>query len=427
LPRDLADRLLPRGEALWNLYGPTETTIWSSSARIEAGDGPITIGRPILNTQMYVLDQNLQPVPIGVVGELYIGGAGVARGYLGRPGLTAERFVPDPFGKARGGRLYRTGDLARRRLDGRLECLGRVDHQVKVRGFRIELGEIEVALRKHPAVREAVVVAREDGTGEKSLVAYLVSDPPAPTPSELRPFLKDSLPDYMIPSSYVALEALPLTPNGKVDRDALPAPEPARPAASAGYVPPRGPVEEAVAGIWGELLACDRVGVHDNFFELGGHSLIATQLLARLRDVFAVEPSLRDFLDAPTVAGLSRLIERELAAGAGLQTPPIERADRDGPLPASFPQQRLWFLDQLEPGSAGTTSRPPYGLPANSMSRRSRPRSTRSSAGTRSSARRSRPRWACRSRSSGGPPRCRCRSMTSQASLKRTERPRHVG
>ncbi len=353
LPRALADRLVDKGRAVWNLYGPTETTIWSSLAKVEPGDAPITIGRPIARTQLYVLDARLRPVPVGVTGELYIGGAGVARGYYIRPGLTAERFLPDPFGKAAGGRIYRTGDLARWRSDGALECLGRADQQVKIRGFRVELGEIEAALAAHPAVREAAVVAREDATGEQALVAYVSArEGQTLAVADLRRALGEALPEYMVPSAFVTLDALPLTPNGKVDRNALPAPEESRGDRGFDYVPPRGPVEEALVGVWAELLGRDRVGVRDNFFELGGHSLFATQLLARIRDTFAVEPTLRDFLDDPTVAGLSRLIERELAAGSGLVAPPIERADRSGPIPASFAQQRLWFLDQLEPGSA---------------------------------------------------------------------------
>jgi amino acid adenylation domain-containing protein len=353
LPRALADRLVDKGRVVWNLYGPTETTIWSSLAKVEPGDAPITIGRPIAQTQLYVLDARLRPVPVGVTGELYIGGAGVARGYYQKPSLTAERFLPDPFSKAPGARFYRTGDLARWRSDGTLECLGRADHQVKIRGFRVELGEIESALARHPAVREAAVVAREDATGEHALVAYVAArDGQASGAAELRRWLGEALPEYMVPSAFVALDALPLTPNRKVDRNALPAPEAGRGDSGLDYVPPRGPVEEALVGLWSDLLGVERVGVRDNFFELGGHSLFATQLLARLRDTFAVEPTLRDFLDDPIVAGLSRLIEHELAAGSGLQAPPIGRADRSGPLPASFAQQRLWFLDQLEPGSA---------------------------------------------------------------------------
>ena len=358
LPRALADRLVDKGKVLWNLYGPTETTIWSSLAKVGPGGDPVTIGRPIAQTQLYVLDARLLPVPVGVTGELYIGGAGVARGYYGRPGLTGERFLPDPFGKVPGARIYKTGDLARWRSDGTLECLGRADHQVKIRGFRVELGEIEAALARHPSVRESAVVAREDATGEQALFAYVAFREGMAAPaSDLRRWIGEGLPDYMVPSAFVALDALPLTPNGKVDRNALPAPDQGS-EAGLDYVPPRGPIEEALVGIWGDLLGRDRVGVRDNFFELGGHSLFATQLLARLRDTFAVEPTLRDFLDDPTVAGLSRLIDRELAAGSRLQDPPIDRVDRDGPIPTSSAQQRLWFLDQLAPGDAS------YNIPS---------------------------------------------------------------
>ncbi len=353
LPRSLADRLVGKGKALWNLYGPTETTIWSSLAPVEPGEGSVPIGRPIANTQLYVLDARMRPVPVGVTGELYIGGQGVARGYYCRPTMTAERFLPDPFGKSSGGRVYRTGDLARWRADGMLECLGRADHQVKIRGFRVELGEIEAALTRHPAILEAVVIAREDSTGEKALVAYYAPRTGMPAAvNELRAWLLAALPEYMIPSFFVTLDALPLTPNGKVDRNALPDPDQNRPDSAAPYVPPRGPIEDALVETWKELLAIDRIGVHDNFFELGGHSLFATQLLARVRDTFAVEPTLRDFLERPTVAGLAQLVDREMAAGTGLLAPPIVRVSRDGRLPASFAQQRLWFLDQLEPGSA---------------------------------------------------------------------------
>ena len=226
LPRALADRLLDKGAALWNVYGPTETTIWSSAWRVEAGETPISIGRPIANTQFYVLDKRLRTVPVGVIGELYIGGSGLARGYRHRAALTAERFSPDPFGTTPGGRLYRSGDLARWRANGTLECLGRVDHQVKVRGFRVELGEIEAALARHPAVREAAVAARPDASGEMSLAAYIVVRDRAEGSSaaDLRRWLQGLLPDYMVPSAFVSLEALPLTPNGKVDRQALPDP-----------------------------------------------------------------------------------------------------------------------------------------------------------------------------------------------------------
>jgi amino acid adenylation domain-containing protein len=354
LSRALADRLIDKGAALWNLYGPTETTVWSSAWRVEAGENPISIGRPIANTRLYVLDRWLRPVPVGVIGELYIGGAGLTRGYRNRPSLTAEQFIPDPFGTSPGGRLYRSGDLARWRPDGTLECLGRVDHQVKVRGFRVELGEIEAALARHPGVRESVVAARPDPTGEMSLAAYfaLRDGPDARIAAELRRWLLGLLPEHMVPSTFVCLDALPLTQNGKIDRQALPNPGELRLSGAVDFVPPRGPIEETLAEIWTELLGGELVGAHDNFFERGGHSLLATQLLARLRQVLNVEVALKDFLEEPTVARLAGMVAHALADGSTLQAPPLLRADRGAPLPASFAQQRLWFLDQLEPGRA---------------------------------------------------------------------------
>ena len=348
---------------LVNEYGPTETVV-GCCVQVVPRDGPvgasIPIGRPIAQTQLYVLDARMRPVPVGVAGELYIGGAGVARGYLNRPALTAASFVPDPFGDRSGARLYRTGDLARWRPDGVLEYLGRVDRQVKVRGYRVEPGEVEAALSAHPSVREAAVVPRDDATGGTALVAYLAYrdvNALAPGPAELRQWLLQSLPDYMVPSAFVMLDALPLTPNGKVDRDALPDPEGIATAGGAPYVAPRGPVEDALAAVWGELLGRDRVGVHDNVFELGGHSLMVARVLARVRDLFGVEPPLREVMERPTVAGLARLVERALAEGSGPVVQPITPVDRAGPLPASFAQQRLWFLDRLEPGS------PLYNIP----------------------------------------------------------------
>jgi len=354
LPRVLADRLIDKGAALWNVYGPTETTVWSSAWRVEAGEAPISIGRPIANTRLCVLDKRLRAVPAGIIGELYIGGAGLARGYRDRPGLTAERFIPDPFGIPEGGRLYRTGDLARWRPDGTLECLGRVDHQVKIRGFRVELGEIEAALARHPAVREAVVAARPDPSGEMSLAAYIAlrDDPDPSIAAELRGTLLVTIPEYMVPSSFVFLDALPLTPNGKIDRQALPEPGRGRTPTGADFVPPRGPIEEALAEIWTELLGRESIGAHDNFFERGGHSLLALQLLARIRHTFEVEASLKDFLEDPTVSRLARIVEQALEDGTAPLAPPLVSVTRDAPLPASFAQQRLWFLDQLEPGRA---------------------------------------------------------------------------
>jgi amino acid adenylation domain-containing protein len=295
LPRDLADSLLSRVGELWNVYGPTETTVWSTADRVLAGDA-ITIGRPIRNMRMYVADANMQLVPDGVPGELLIGGIGMAHGYVGRPELTADRFIADPFSEVTGRRLYRTGDVARWRRDGRLEVLGRSDNQIKLRGFRIELGEIEGALREHPAVKQAVVLCREDRPGDKRLVAYVVGET-----SALRAHLKAMLPEYMVPTAFVAMEALPISPNGKVDRRALPAPD-LSDLAPARQIAPRTPEEEQLARIWSEVLGLERVGIEDDFFALGGHSLLATQLLARVGKTFGVEVPLRRLFEAPTVA-----------------------------------------------------------------------------------------------------------------------------
>jgi amino acid adenylation domain-containing protein len=310
LPKKLADRLVRPNSSLWNLYGPTETTIWSAICHVSAKTESISLGRPVDNTQTYILDANLQPVPIGVPGEIFIGGNGLARGYLKRPDLTAEMFLPNPFSKQPGARLYKTGDQARYLPDGNIEFLGRIDNQTKIRGFRIELGEIESVLGQHAGVREAVVLAREDSPGDKRLVAYVVPrQEPAPTINELRSFLKEKLPEYMIPSAFVLLDALPLTPNGKLDRQALPAPDQNRPEPEESYIAPRTPVEEMLAEIWAEVLKLDKVGVHDNFFELGGHSLLATQVISRVRNTFLVEVGVRSLFEMPTVAHLAKAIE----------------------------------------------------------------------------------------------------------------------
>jgi len=311
LPRDLADRLLGCGSELWNMYGPTETTVWSTLERVRAGSEPVSIGRPLANTEIYVVDARLQPVPAGVPGELLIGGLGVARGYLARPELTAEKFIADPFGARPGRRLYRTGDLARWRRDGRLEVLGRIDHQVKLRGFRIELGEIESVLGEHPAVRQAVVICREDRPGDKRLVAYVVAQAnDAPTSADLRAFVKARLPEYMVPSTCVLLERLPLTPNGKADRRALPAPE-ATANEGATFAAPRTEEEATLARLWAEVLGVERVGIDDDFFDLGGHSLLATQLISRVQKAFGGELGLRTLFEAPTVAGFAELLVRQ--------------------------------------------------------------------------------------------------------------------
>jgi amino acid adenylation domain-containing protein len=347
---------------LHNFYGPTETSIGSIDYICSGEDVDrwiVPIGRPIANTQCYLLDETLQPVPVGVPGELYTGGVGLARGYVERPALTAEKFVPHPFAAEPGARLYRTGDRARYLPDGQIEFLGRADHQVKLRGLRIELGEIETALGKHPAVHDAVVIVREDVPGDKRLVAYPVFKPGAAVPaSELRLFLKQTLPDFMLPSAFVALDKIPLTHNVKIDRRALPAPgATARHDAGAAYVAPRTPHELIVASIWSQVLGVEAVGLHDNFFELGGHSLLATQAMNRLRESFQLELPLRALFESPTVAELARRAERAGETHGGGVAPEIKPVSREEKLPLSFAQQRLWFLDQLAPKS------PFYNLP----------------------------------------------------------------
>ncbi|MBW8852646.1 MAG: amino acid adenylation domain-containing protein [Xanthomonadales bacterium] len=316
LPRELADRLLACGAALWNVYGPTETTVWSTLERVTAGDGPVPIGHPIANTEVYVVDKAMRPMPAGLPGELLIGGLGVALDYLDRPELTAEKFVDDPFGPRPGGRLYRTGDLARWRRDGRLEALGRIDHQVKLRGFRIELGEIESVLLQGEAVAQAVVVCREDRPGDKRLVAYLVPASAAADVTALRNRLRERLPDYMLPAAFVGLDRLPLTPNGKVDRRALPAPE-ADAFGAADETAPRNPEEETLVALWAEILGRPKIGIHDNFFDLGGHSLLATQLVARMQAALGPDITLRMVFEAPTVAGFSELLLRQRLQSLG--------------------------------------------------------------------------------------------------------------
>ena len=337
--------------ALLNGYGPTENTTFTCVHRLPrqlaAGTRSIPIGQPVTNTRAYVLNDALEPVAIGVEGELWAAGLGLARGYLNRPDLTAERFVPDPLSEESGGRLYATGDRVRWLADGTLEFLGRRDQQVKVRGFRIEPGEIEVALLCQPRLREAVVMVRQDEVAGKRLLAWVVQEPvaegePALTGHDLRSFLKQTLPEYMVPTAYVFLDSLPRTANGKLDRDRLPDPGLERAFVEAAYSPPRTPVEELVAQIWGELLGHQAVGVHDDFFELGGHSLLATQLVSRINKVFSVDLGLRTLFDAPTVAELVRHLE-----DGGEAAPPLEPASADDPPVLSFAQQRLWFIDQL--------------------------------------------------------------------------------
>jgi len=353
------------GFRLWNTYGPAEYTVTTSAVAVEpaAADGALpSIGRPLPNTSIYVLDARQQPVPPGVPGELYVAGVGLARGYLGRPELTAEKFVPDSWGTEPGARMYRTADLVRRLPDGDLEFLGRIDHQVKLLGHRIELGEIEAALGRHPAVREAAVMVREDRPGARRLVAWVVpAAQPGPAPAELRGFLKRWLPDVMVPAAWVEIAALPLNANGKLDRAALPAPRESG-SAEDGYVPPRGPLEEILAGIWEEVLARAPVGVTEDFFALGGHSLLATQVMTRVRRTLGVELPLRVLFESPTIAALAAAIDRSRRLGglAAVPAPPLVRVPRQQELSLSFAQEWLWFVEQLE--RAGSLSVTPVAL-----------------------------------------------------------------
>jgi surfactin family lipopeptide synthetase A len=301
-------QMLESGLQFVNAYGPTEFTVCATAARYSQHTTKSHIGRPIANTQVYILDQHLNPVPVGVPGELHIGGVQLARGYLNRPELTAEKFIPHPFSEEAGARLYKTGDLARYLPDGNIEFLGRLDHQVKIRGFRIELGEIEAVLVQHPSVKEAVVMAKEDTQNDQQLVAYIVPNKLEPTLSDIRGFLEDALPEYMIPSRFVFLSELPLTPNGKVDRGALRATDTSRPASDADYIAPSNKVEERLTGIWSEILGVSKIGLRDNFFELGGHSLKATQVISRIRDAFQVEVPPQAMFESPTVEHLAEIV-----------------------------------------------------------------------------------------------------------------------
>jgi aspartate racemase len=300
------------GCRLINGYGPTESTTFACCHPMtlpEDAAYSVPIGRPIQNTQVYILDNRMHPVPIGATGELYIGGDGLARCYYGRPALTSQSFVPHPFSKEPGARLYRTGDRTRYLADGRIEFLGRLDSQVKVRGYRIELGEIETLLNQHPALSDAVVVVREDKADDKRLVAYFVTGQERKvTAVELRAYLQQSLPEYMVPAAFVALESLPLTANGKVNRKELPAPEAMPSEGENVYLAPRTPEEELLANTWIEVLGVERVGINDNFFEIGGHSLLATQVISRVREIFQIELPLRELFDQPTIAGLAHAI-----------------------------------------------------------------------------------------------------------------------
>ncbi len=346
-----------RSPQLVNMYGITETTAHVTYRPLSASDCNGTresgIGRPIPDLQVYILDRSLNFVPVKVPGEMYVGGAGVARGYLNRPELTAEKFIPDPFSGKPGARLYKTGDLGRYMPDGTIEFLGRIDHQEKIRGFRVEMGEIEVVLGQHAGVRESVVVAREDRYDDKRLVAYVVPYNRSEDISrELRNFLKGQLPSYMIPAAIVMMDSIPLTTNGKVDRRALPVPDPERPDVETPYTGPCTPTEDRMAAIWSDVLDLRQVGIHDNFFDLGGHSLLATRVISLLRDTFQVEIPLRSLFEKPTVAGLAGEVDSVESDGNQLSVAPIETASRKGTIPLSFAQQRLWFLDQFNPGSS---------------------------------------------------------------------------
>ncbi|MFO3789451.1 amino acid adenylation domain-containing protein [Bacillus mojavensis] len=348
LPSGLLQALQALDCPVTNLYGPTETTIWSAAAFLEKGvQGVPPIGKPIWNTQVYVLDNSLQPVPPGIVGELYIAGTGLARGYLGRPDLTAERFVADPYGPL-GTRMYRTGDQARWRADGSLDYIGRADHQIKIRGFRIELGEIDAVLAKHPQIEQAAVVVREDQPGDRRLVAYLVVSS-ALDIAELRRYVGASLPDYMVPAAFVEIDELPLTPNGKLDRKALPAPDFSASVTDRG---PRTPQEEILCDLFAEVLGLARVGIDDSFFELGGHSLLAARLMSRIRETMGAELGIAKLFDEPTVAGLAAHLDQAQSV-----RPALQRAERPENIPLSFAQRRLWFLHCLEGPS------PTYNIP----------------------------------------------------------------
>ncbi|MGC4792029.1 amino acid adenylation domain-containing protein [Micromonospora sp. DT178] len=339
---------------IWNTYGPTECAIDATAWRYrgDEGAGTVPIGGPLPGCTVLVLDAGDRPVPVGVAGQLCLGGVGLARGYLGRPALTGERFTPNPYGATPGERLYRTGDLARWRDDGSLEYLGRLDHQVKLHGVRIEPGEVEAALRRHPSVDAAVVTLHRPPSGDAELVAYVVPAGGARIdPDSLRDALADRLPAAMVPSTVISLETLPLTANGKLDRAALPAPDGPRPGADRSYLPPATDTERVVAGIWAELLGVERIGRDDNFFTLGGHSMLAIRGVLRVRRALDVELTVGQLFTAPTVAALAALVDEARPGADEPADTAIRPVARDGDLPLSLGQRRMWFLDQLEPGS----------------------------------------------------------------------------
>ncbi len=351
LPAHLAQQLyaLESIEQLYNLYGPSEDTTYSTWALVERQPGKsVPIGRPITGSQAYVLDTALQPVAVDMPGELYLGGAGLARGYLGRPDLTAERFIPNPFSGEPGTRMYGTGDIVRLRSDDSLEFVGRRDEQIKIRGFRVETGEIDAVLHEHALVWQAVTILREDRPGDKRLVAYVeTARDHALTTRDLRSWLETRLPDYMLPSAFVLMEHLPLTPNGKIDRQALPAPEESREALEVEFVPPRNALEETLVGIWCQVLGRKQIGIDDNFFALGGHSLLATQIITRVRTQLQTELPLLCLFEAPTVAELADLFTKVHGREQELEPMLLQPSTSNEPAPLSFPQERIWFIQQL--------------------------------------------------------------------------------
>ena len=380
LPAQLAANLVKNVSSLWNLYGPTEATVWSamcsvnSEQQIESNaDISVSIGRPIANTQIYILDNQLQPVPIGVPGELHIGGAGLARGYLNRPELTEQKFITNPFNDEPGSRLYKTGDKARYLSDGTIEFIGRIDNQVKIRGFRIELGEIEATLIQHPDVSEAVVIVREDTPGEKRLVAYLVSEAET-TATVLREFLKSKLPSYMVPSAFVFLEVIPLTPNRKVNRRALPAPDAENLSASS-FIPPRNRVELQLSQIWSDVLNVSSIGVTSNFFDLGGHSLLAVRLMARIESKLGIHLPLTTLFTEPTIEEQANL----LSTNGNIQfSSPLVPIQASGDLPPLFCVHPVGgnVLCYAELARHLGNNQPLYGLQSPGLSGDEKPSST---------------------------------------------------
>jgi acyl carrier protein len=366
MPKKLAALILELGIPFWNFYGPTEATVWATAYKIESSESNIQsvpIGRPLANVRTYILDSRLQPVPIGAPGELYIGGAGVSRGYLNRPELTTELFKPNPFDRGRSVRLYKTGDLAKYRPDGNIEFLGRSDDQIKLRGFRIELGEIESVLNQHPRVKESAVIIRnvmdsdsndriESTKSPQHLVAYVVPRNDSINFRELQTFLRQKVPDYMVPRFFVQLETLPLTPNGKVDRRRLPSPHDSRQHLSQQFSDPRTDTELLITEVWKEVLSLVWIGIDDSFFELGGHSLLMIRVISKLREIFQREISVRTLFEAPTIRTLAARIEKLTQYENDSEPPPIVPVPSRELYPLSYSQEHLWNLEQTIPGTS---------------------------------------------------------------------------